>query len=62
MWPVLCCGQVKIFPTQKKDVQATLMILKKQEKLKTRFIDLTMFNNIIKKTLTINKVDKKNWQ
>jgi len=37
------------------------MILKKQEKLKTRFIDLTMFNNIIKKTLTINKVDNKNW-
>lgn len=37
------------------------MILKKQEKFKTRFIDLTMFNNIIKKTLTINKVDKKKW-
>lgn len=37
------------------------MILKKQEKFKTRFIDLTMFNNIIKKTLTINKVDNKNW-
>jgi hypothetical protein len=52
-------------PDVKKDVQPTPMFLKKKEKSKTQVIDLItfnkvgQFNNMIKKTSTINKAGKK---